>query len=1073
MTKEEILNGMSEEEFYNLYPTEEAYFMAKGGSLSGAPHNGQPTADEFFSYGAPALGHMNIPMSNPTYLAHGGTYFGGPTRPYAYGGLYKALEGVSTSPYGTDLYTEKKMSTQDWDKFNMEKGYTKIPGKSAYATYYNPKEYKPDSWGENNSGLTFTRIGDEGKTVNYSEDPNYKPIVQYGYKDPEKPIKPNKVIPTLSNRTQVDTNEYFKTLKGADNKLSYYDIKTNQPIDPTKSFQGGKYNPSLLNPPVATNETPRASIEAVTMAYGGGLPGGPHEMPCMNCGGYMQDGGYNSPTNYGSFSVPMAYGGFEEYGGILDASNNQDYPMMQEGGRANLMKLIKSAKKSMKKKFDTGGDTTIQGGNQDYIAKKRSMYDNFIKQNVYNSLIDQEEKDITQAFMQDGGFQQPMLNQSNALYQQSLNNNMNQWQEQNAANNQNFFNSSLNLAGNLDNIALQGRAAQAAMEAAAQSSMPKAANGIVWKGKKYNTQAELDAAQKAAFDKESKALEEGTANNSDSETKSNTPNATWYQALATMLRPDMTQGLSHLPANINRGYGLSNKDYSKLYNLTQGSTPSRIGMKYGPLAKALGKIGRRMFGPKEIYMDVNTPYEERMRVKSSPDLASLGPKDSKFKGPYPETESSPFTEGFPAMHTAPNKPVDNIIYFPTNTPSKGAPTAIPSAADPFTGNISKEIYAQSQLQRYGGIPKAQVGFSNPVDMTMSAISNLKAKQPDYLPQQSATDMFAKQTDADLKNTLDNTKLVNPETGTSYEKDRIRFKRKGVGKALAQYTPALANTIASGLEYKDYQNAQKDLANSQTADRMFLASTGNSGDTDQWGNFRPNNNVAVQFPGGLYNSAYGGPLPKALSGLEIKMQPGLYGTNGNRQFTLPTQVNSQKFAQQPTEVRSSLTKVKRKDANLEAEGGETALVNIDGIPAHFKISGNRHSKGGVPLNLPDNSFIFSDTAKMKIKDPNIQAEFGMSFKKGGYTPAEIAKKFDINKYRQVLADPNSEDIDRKTAEMMISNLNLKLAKLGLAQESMKGFPQGIPVMAMPYIMSNEIDPSVYLPTQSQEEQKFFF
>lgn len=211
------------------------------------------------------------------------------------------------------------------------------------------------------------------------------------------------------------------------------------------------------------------------------------------------------------------------------------------------------------------------------------------------------------------------------------------------------------------------------------------------------------------------------------------------------------------------------------------------------------------------------------------------------------------------------------------------------------------------------------------------------------------------------------------------------------------------------------------------------------------------------------------LPKALSGLEIKMQPGLYGTNGNRQFTLPTQVNSQKFAQQPTKVRSSLTAVPREQANLEAEGGETAVVNIDGIPAHFKISGKRHTNGGVPLNLPDNSFIFSDTAKMRIKDPVILAQFGMVPKKAGYTPAEIAKKYDINKFRQVLADPNSEDLERKTAEMMISNYNMKLAKLALIQESMKGFPQGIPVIAMPYIMANEIDPSEYLPTQSQQEE----
>jgi hypothetical protein len=211
------------------------------------------------------------------------------------------------------------------------------------------------------------------------------------------------------------------------------------------------------------------------------------------------------------------------------------------------------------------------------------------------------------------------------------------------------------------------------------------------------------------------------------------------------------------------------------------------------------------------------------------------------------------------------------------------------------------------------------------------------------------------------------------------------------------------------------------------------------------------------------------LPKALSGLEIKMQPGLYGTNGNRQFTLPTQVNSQKFAQQPTKVRDTLLPVARAGANLEAERGETAVVNIDGLPAHFKIGGKRHTQGGTPLNLPDNSFIFSDTAKMRIKDPVILAQFGMVPKKAGYTPAEIAKKYDINKFRQVLADANSEDLERKTAEMMISNYNMKLAKLALIQESMKGFPQGVPAIAMPYIIENDIDPSTYLPTQSQEEQ----
>lgn len=212
------------------------------------------------------------------------------------------------------------------------------------------------------------------------------------------------------------------------------------------------------------------------------------------------------------------------------------------------------------------------------------------------------------------------------------------------------------------------------------------------------------------------------------------------------------------------------------------------------------------------------------------------------------------------------------------------------------------------------------------------------------------------------------------------------------------------------------------------------------------------------------------VPKALSGFEVKMKPGLYGSNGNNQFTHNGHLEAGKISQKPVETRETLGPVDREDANLEAEKGETAVINVDGMPAHFKIGGQRHSNGGTPLNLPDNSFIFSDTAKMKIKDPLVLAQFGMAPKKGGYTPAEISKKYDINKFRRVLADPDTEAVERKTAEMMIANYNEKLAKLSLAQESIKGFPQGIPVIAMPYIESMKMNPASFLGDQAEEEQE---
>ena len=146
----------------------------------------------------------------------------------------------------------------------------------------------------------------------------------------------------------------------------------------------------------------------------------------------------------------------------------------------------------------------------------------------------------------------------------------------------------------------------------------------------------------------------------------------------------------------------------------------------------------------------------------------------------------------------------------------------------------------------------------------------------------------------------------------------------------------------------------------------------------------------------------------------------------------------------------ITAVPREEANLEAEGGETVYgdINGDGFPEHKIIKGPRHHSGGVPLNLPDDTFIFSDTRGMKIKDPEILEMFGKAGTKQAYTPASLAKQYDIQKYRKILEDPESDHLDRKTAELMIKKFVIKLGCLALAQEAKKGFPQGIPAVAKP-------------------------
>ena len=154
------------------------------------------------------------------------------------------------------------------------------------------------------------------------------------------------------------------------------------------------------------------------------------------------------------------------------------------------------------------------------------------------------------------------------------------------------------------------------------------------------------------------------------------------------------------------------------------------------------------------------------------------------------------------------------------------------------------------------------------------------------------------------------------------------------------------------------------------------------------------------------------------------------------------------------------------ANIEAEGGETVYgdINGDGIPEHKIIKGPRHTHGGVPLSLPEDTFIFSDTPGMRIKDPEVLKSFGLTTKSGSYTPAAIAKRYDVDKYRKILEDSNSDAIEKRTAELMIKKYVIKLGCLALEQESMKGFPQGIPVVAKPCMQARGLTEEDILPDE---------
>lgn len=175
----------------------------------------------------------------------------------------------------------------------------------------------------------------------------------------------------------------------------------------------------------------------------------------------------------------------------------------------------------------------------------------------------------------------------------------------------------------------------------------------------------------------------------------------------------------------------------------------------------------------------------------------------------------------------------------------------------------------------------------------------------------------------------------------------------------------------------------------------------------------------------------------------------------------------------TEVNGSVQR-NTENPNIEAEGGETILdPNVGGLPAHFNINGPSHAEGGVPMRATEDSFIFSKFLKMP-KD--ISEYFGFANPKKGksktskHSFADAAKKHGgvINHAREVMADPRSTKQDIATAELNIKNAIDKLGQISLAQEASKGYEDGIPALAMPYLMRVGADPDALLPMADKEQ-----
>ena len=213
------------------------------------------------------------------------------------------------------------------------------------------------------------------------------------------------------------------------------------------------------------------------------------------------------------------------------------------------------------------------------------------------------------------------------------------------------------------------------------------------------------------------------------------------------------------------------------------------------------------------------------------------------------------------------------------------------------------------------------------------------------------------------------------------------------------------------------------------------------------------------------------LPKGfiLEDGKIKQQPkmkegGMYVTGDQADYGLVT-LPQEYYGSMSTafndsrddDVRFSLSSVPRENANVEAEGGETVLtdLNNDGTFGLYDIRGPRHSQGGVPMFLPEQSFIYSDTPKLKLTKKEM-AEFGMESQKPK-TPAKLSKNYDLNAYYGELDSQYADNISSRSAELMLQKNMMDLSKLAFMQEAKKNFEDGVPLASHPFLISSGEDP----------------
>jgi hypothetical protein len=185
------------------------------------------------------------------------------------------------------------------------------------------------------------------------------------------------------------------------------------------------------------------------------------------------------------------------------------------------------------------------------------------------------------------------------------------------------------------------------------------------------------------------------------------------------------------------------------------------------------------------------------------------------------------------------------------------------------------------------------------------------------------------------------------------------------------------------------------------------------------------------------------------------KPGANGTGvlGNNrylstQWDWMNQANKKNMPPQPfSRIGHIIPEASPEDADIVVEKQEKLMGDFtgDGMPTLLNSATGSHASGNdKPVTVPAGTFVFSDTPSLKIKDPAILARFG---EKKPKTPAQIATKYDLQKWKAMLDNKEIPEIEKNTAKLMYANCVAKLNELAGVQEQMKA-DKGIPPSSLP-------------------------